>query len=117
MCSPPGRRQTRDGAKEGMTMLRVCTSVCLAAGMTTTAAALAEPQAVPMTGTGNPVIRDVTVSGCVAPASQPNVYVLDVTADRNASAAPAAAIAPGTPLRLVGLPPEDFQDYIGQQVE
>jgi hypothetical protein len=85
--------------------------------MTTTAAALAEPQAVPMTGTGNPMIRDVTVSGCVAPASQPNVYVLDVTADRNASAAPAAAIAPGTPLRLVGLPPEDFQDYIGQQVE
>lgn len=96
-------------------MLRVCTSVCLAASVTSTAAALAEPQAVPMAGTGSPVVRDVTVTGCVAPASQPNVYVLDVIGDRNAS--PGPAIAPGTPLRLVGLPPEDFQDYVGQQVE
>jgi hypothetical protein len=100
-------------------MLRVCTSVCLAAGMTTTAAVFAEPQTVPVSGGGNRSIRDVTVSGCVAPASQPNEYVINVIDERNASTTqPAAgAIAPGTPLRLVGLPPDDFQDYVGQQVE
>ncbi|PYR93229.1 MAG: hypothetical protein DMF84_09540 [Acidobacteria bacterium] len=93
--------------------------MCLAAGVMTRAAVFAQqPQTAPVTGGSNPAIRDVTVVGCVAPASQPSVYILDVIDDRNNPAAPpGVAVAPGTPLRLVGLPPEDFQDYVGQQVE
>src|SRR4051812_35894394 len=99
-------------------MRRVCTSVCLAAGLTTTGAAFAEQQTLPVTGTGNPGIRDVTVTGCVAPASESNRYVIDVIEDRNdPSTPPGGGVAPGTALRLVGLPPEDFQDYVGQHVE
>jgi hypothetical protein len=98
-------------------MRPVCASVCLAAGMTTSAAVFADQQAIPLGGTGSPQIHDVTVTGCVT-ASDSNKYVIDVIEDRNDPATPAgAAIAPGTPLRLAGLPPGDFQDYVGQQVE
>ncbi len=96
-------------------MLRVCKSMSLAAGVMTSAAVLVEAQTLPMPDGRGPAIRDVTVRGCVPPPQQPNAYVIDVSED--ASPPSADPIAPGTSLRLVGLPPDDFQDYVGQQVE
>ena len=97
-------------------MVRVCTSVCLAAGVSTAAAAFAQPPSGAAAGERNPV-RDATVTGCVAPASQPDQYIISIFDDRDAARASAGGIPAGTPLRLVGLPPRDFQDYVGQQVE
>lgn len=96
-------------------MLRVCTSLCLVAGVTSAAAFADQPIDYLLDREGRP-IRDVIVTGCVGPGSQPDVYTLAV-ASANDPPQTGAVLTAGTPLRLTGLPPGDFQEYLGQQVE
>ena len=96
-------------------MLRVCTSLCLVAGVTSAAAFADQPIDYLLDREGRPV-RDITVTGCVASGVQPDVYTLAVVSENDPSQT-AGGVTAGTPLRLTGLPAGDFQEYVGQQVE